>query len=260
MDRLKRLQAYNNSPSPILSLYIPTQENKNLLKSLKRILNSSLTSKDKLLLRKNITYISGFIRNYKTFENEKTLAIFSGGDSLFEVIHLQNKLASIAVVSHSPYLKPILQDSNKRFLIIFVDRKRALLFTMYNFILEEMHSLVDDSVPQNVKGASAEATHGLRDDKIQRHILDHLHRHFQKISSEIQKFYATKQISAVIIGGHKNEFSQFVKCLPKSLRDKVIGQFTSELNLNFNQLQLKAVEEIKKANANLINKNYSLQF
>jgi hypothetical protein len=74
---------------------------------------------------------------------------------------------------------------------------------MYLGIVEDHLIIHDKSVPQNVKGRSIETPHAQRDDKIQRHIQDHLHRHYSLIAEKVSHFIKDKEITAIILGGHK---------------------------------------------------------
>ena len=47
----------------------------------------------------------------------------------------------------------------------------------------------------------------------------------------VQEFACGKDIDHILIGGHPEMFEKIKKHLPKHLKDKVIGEFVTELNI-----------------------------
>lgn len=248
---IQKLQAYNDSSVPILSVYLqlslpPEKTNGHFSAHVRSILESSLTSFQKQDMRNNILLIESFIKKYHPDGTDKTLAFFTGGKALFEVLHLPYSIENAVHVQHSPYLQPIqkAEEGTRRFLVILTDRARAIYFTLYMDSLEDQKTLYDTSVPKDAKGRAPEVPFAQREDKIQRHVQDHLHRHYKYISQSIQEFVKNREISGVILGGHKNEMSQFEKHLPKTLQSKLLGRFVSELKGDFNEIVKKSKKVI----------------
>ena len=106
---------------------------------------------------------------------------------------------------------------HNKYLVLLVDRKRARMFTMSNGVVEADEELIINDVPQKVK-------HG--DDtwdaqnKIFRHIEDHLHRHLTLIAQNTASYAKKNNINRVIIGSHKPLFSKIKKHLPYPLNKK----------------------------------------
>ena len=115
--------------------------------------------------------------------------------------------------------------------------------------LEDHKTLYNTSVPKDAKGRAPEVPYAQREDKIQRHVQDHLHRHYKYISQSAQEFVKNRDITGVILGGHKNELSQFEKHLPKTLQTKVLGRFVSELKGDFNDIVKKSKKIIADTNS-----------
>lgn len=236
---LQRLQTYNESPSPILSFYLQVPISTH---QIRHLIQQSLSNPQKEAMKKNLEYIEGFVAGHNPSRTEKTIAIFSGGDNLFEVIHLPYVIQNALFYSHSPYVQPLFeaQEDTRRYFVILSDRKKAIFYTLYSGFVEDRQVITDNSVPQNVKGRWPEVPYAQREDKMQRHIQDHLHRHFIRIADYAEKFIKHKPISGVILGGHKTEMSQFEKYLPKPLKEKIVGKFVSELKINFNEIVSKS--------------------
>lgn len=254
---LKRLEAYNDSPSLILSVYLKNTSPEKLLEQFHTLLSTQLSESKQEQLRQNIDSSKGFLLTSEKKRGE-TLAIFSGGNNLFEVLHLPYAVQQQLSISHSPYIKPILeeQQSYRRYLVILPDREKAKFFTLFAGQLEDQGEISDASVPQQVHPGAQKVLRGEREDKINRHIQDHLNRHFELITHKITEFIREKSISGVIIGGHKNQFASFEKHLPKSLQEKIVGEFVSELHTNMNELLAKAQKIVKEVDREINNQHF----
>lgn len=127
-----------------------------------------------------------------------------------------------------------LNNMNKRYLFVIADRKYAKILAFLNGALEDVMEISDPSVPQKVK--SNEQDYYGRNDKISRHIENHLHRHLQLISKKVDEFVGVKPVNAVFIGGHKTLFHLIRKHLSSSLRKKIIGEFVAPLKVFQNEI------------------------
>lgn len=125
----------------------------------------------------------------------------------------------------------------KTYLVLLIDRKQAKFFTLSEGTVGAYSELIDKQVPQKVK-------HG--DDtwdaqnKIFRHIEDHLHRHFLLIFKTVKSFINKNYIDAILIGSHKPLFSKIEKHIPYPLNQKIEGRFVTELKCPFNEILKRA--------------------
>lgn len=142
-------------------------------------------------------------------------------------------------------------------LVLLADKKRAIIFTMVNGAMGDVKELVINDVPQKVKhGENAWDAQ----DKINRHIEDHLHRHLQIVAKEMEEFSKDKKIDQIVLGGHKALFAKIIKHLPLHIRKKISGTFVSELKIPVSQIarharlvidKLEEEKELKKLEARL---------
>lgn len=253
--QIDRLKAFYESPSPILSVYfqLPVPKlygNEKIVNKLQTHINAGLSYKQREEMKKHIHMIVGFMKNYQQARGERTLAFFSGGDNLFEILHLPYKMKSTVVYSHDPYLEPVLKemDDMKRYLVILSDKKNAIFYTMFDGAVEDKDALFDDSVPQDINHIGSQGLRTQRDDKTQRHVHEHEQKHFQYISQRVQQFIKNKPIAGVILGGHKHELHLFREQLPKYLQEKIVGDFVSELHVGFNEILERSKQVIRQLN------------
>ena len=126
-------------------------------------------------------------------------------------------------------------------MIIVVDRQRGRMFTFESGAIVRSLELNNDDVPQNVKnGENAWDAQ----DKIFRHIEDHLHRHLAKVTDAAREFVKNEKIKGVIIGGHKPLFSKIEAEMKYPLSKKVLGKFVTELKIPTKEMISRVNEAI----------------
>lgn len=236
---LDTLRSYDQSPSPILSIYLDVIKPKSeFIKRFDHLLQNGLSKQQQEDLRNNILYIKGFLEKYDYPKPDRGLALFSGGDNLFEVVHAHFPLPSLVAVDHSPYLEPLQQqlETYNRYLVVIADREKATYFTLYSGELEDQGQIDDPSVPQKVKGRNAPELQ----DKFDRHGRMHLGWHFTMIGDKLKDFVKGKYITAVIVGGHDEILRNIEEGLPPQLKSKVAGEFIAQPDEPFNQLLHKS--------------------
>lgn len=120
-----------------------------------------------------------------------------------------------------------------KYLYILADREKAVFFTVYRGKITDKKEIFDNSVPQNVKAKKIDWG---RDDKIFRHIEQHLHYHLQYIAKEALEFSKGKGIDFIIIGGHEELIPKMQAHLLYPLNKRVAGKFITELNIPLNKI------------------------
>ncbi|MCL4417156.1 MAG: hypothetical protein M1365_10730 [Actinobacteria bacterium] len=120
-------------------------------------------------------------------------------------------------------------DKHHKYLVLLADREKARLFTVHlGKIAEQKDFFNKGEVPQNVKAKKID--YG-REDKIFRHIEQHLHYHLQMIAKKTREFIQGKNIRFIILGGHKEMLPKIKKHLLYPANKMVKGKFVTELNI-----------------------------
>lgn len=133
--------------------------------------------------------------------------------------------------------------TTKKYLLLLVDREHAKLLLIADGRVKVERVIKKDIVPQNVKHGDDTWD---SQDKIFRHIEDHLHRHLQHVANETTSFIKEYNVIEILIGGHKPLFSKIIKNLPHAIFTKVIGTFVTELKVTNNTILDKALKELEK--------------
>jgi len=250
-DTINKLRAYENVTYPILSVYINTyhKDHPDMLRNFRHLVVDYLTDEEQEAVKKNISYIQGFLKTFPTPQTCRTLALFSGGDHLWEVITTELEIPEQIAVSHYPHIAPITGRlrNQQNYLVLLADRRKALLLKLNRGEVagkKEVHTPdVEDEVPQNVKGRNL----AMRDGKIDRHVQVHLHRHLKKIGQEVDSFLEEQPIAGVLIGGHKSLLHPLGSTLSKPIQDKILKEFIVDLNAPLNDLIEKSKKELRSS-------------
>lgn len=131
----------------------------------------------------------------------------------------------------------------KTYLVLLIDRKQVKYFTLSNGVVGASSEFVDGQVPQKVK--HGDDTWDAQD-KIFRHIEDHLHRHFLLVFKAVKSFLRENHVNAILIGSHKPLFSKIEKHIPYPLNLKIEGKFVTELKGPFNEVLKRAKRVISQ--------------
>lgn len=171
--------------------------------------------------------------------------------------------ASITVIRQFDRVKELLMENatqkHNKYLVLLVDRKRARMFTMNNGVVEHDEEIIDEFVPQKVK--HGDDTWDAQD-KIFRHIEDHLHRHLALIAKRTAEYVKKERITDIVIGSHKPLLPKVKKHLPYPLNKKVRGTFLVSLKAPLEKILKKTKEVIDKIELeekrNTIRRRYGL--
>ena len=133
--------------------------------------------------------------------------------------------------------------TTKKYLLLLVDRQHAKLFIIADGRIIEEKKVEKDNVPQNVK--HGDDTWDAQD-KIFRHIEQHLHRHLHHVAVEATTFIKEKNVTGILIGGHKPLFAKVESHLQYPFSKKVFGTFVTELKVPNNIILHRALQELEK--------------
>lgn len=248
---IQKLKASQHSPFQILSVYLgagsvqsPTGEY--MLTELHSLLHQNLNHEQRQDFAPDIKRIQDFLASH--VPRARTLAIFSAGDDLWEVVSLEFSLPADLCVDSSPNIEPLLTAAKKYkpYMVILVDREKARMFTVAQGEVTAHAEFFTDGVPQMVAATGKDGMTGKSDINF-RHNQVLLRRHIANAASAIATFIKGKTINFVILGGHREMFKEVAKALPSTLQPKVIGEFVTEVDLPLPDL-LRQSKQIAAAN------------
>jgi peptide chain release factor subunit 1 len=119
----------------------------------------------------------------------------------------------------------VLEDF-QRFLVILIERAKARLFEVYAGEIQE-HSGVLNEVPARVKRGGFG---GSEERRIERHIDDHVRRHFKNVADKANELVRRSGVDFLILGGTDQNVHDFHYYLNNVLHDKLAGQIQEDQN------------------------------
>jgi peptide chain release factor subunit 1 len=161
-------------------------------------------------------------------ERVKTVVIFScSAKKFWKEVTLQLPLRSQLAVAPRFNLRPLtlVLDNYSRFLIILLDRAKARLFEAYAGEIAE-YTNISDEVPSQVRMGGFS---GYEEKRIQRHIEDHVRRHFKHVSDKAFDLFKKFSHDHVILSGTEQNTSEFRSYLPSTMADRLAGEFHAEI-------------------------------
>jgi peptide chain release factor subunit 1 len=235
---LSELIAFNPEQYLTTTLYLRIEktpqlshsiELKDLIKMRKRELETQKWSAEvKKSIENDLKKIQDYVTLKFTREGVNTLAIFSCSALKFwKVVTLLIPVQSQLVIQPQPHYLPLSAalDQHKRFLFILVERAKARLFEICaSEILE--HSDILDDVPSKVKEGGFG---GYEERRIERHIEDHVRRHFKHVAETADYFFKKYVTDYVILAGSETNTSEFRQYLPSGLSPKVVAVMHEEM-------------------------------
>jgi len=141
-----------------------------------------------------------------------------------------NKIYPQNIESFNTDLNSVLSEIEEgQYLFVIADRKKAYLFLFNRGEVELQKIVMHPGIRKSTKLDSGEL-HG-RNTKLSNHIDNQLHRHLQLILREAENLIQDKHINGLFLGGHQPLFHSIEKELPTALKEKLRGEFITELNI-----------------------------
>ncbi|OGD86931.1 hypothetical protein A2870_00400 [Candidatus Curtissbacteria bacterium RIFCSPHIGHO2_01_FULL_41_11] len=252
---LKKLNTFINPRFPILSVYLGASQKKTPPQSQLRSMfhsqiHQNLNGEEQKAFKNDLARIDDYLNTSYDSRNKRSIAFFSAGKNLWETLEFEFHVPPLCVVSSSPYTHPITKalDRYKPYLVLVADRKKARLFTVSLGRIQEHKDIFNAEVPQRVKHGDDTWD---QQDKIMRHIEDHLHRHLKFIAQETKEFVKNHPVNFVIVAGHKDIIPKIKKHLTYPLNKIVLGEFVTELNIPLNEVFLHSKKIAQRINDRL---------
>jgi len=146
-----------------------------------------------------------------------------------------NKIHPQNIESFNRNLNSVLSEIEEgQYLFIIADKKKAFLFLFNRGEVEIQKNIMDPGIRKATKIDSGEL-HG-RNTKLSNHIDNQLHRHLQLILQGAENLIKNKNINGLFLGGHQPLFHSMKKELPVVLKEKLRGEFITELNIPEDEL------------------------
>lgn len=238
---LRELLNYSSN-KPVLSLYLNTEPAQGNADSYRLRLRSMLKELD---LPGDTERVEQFFLHEYDWSG-KSVAVFSClPDHFFRAFPLAVPVRSRVRVSDHPHFKPLadLWDAYGGYGVVLVDKQGARLFHFNLGELIEQEGIVGEEVkhakrggastiPGNRGGSGAES--GYEDELVDRNM---------KNSAEFAvKFFESKHVRRIVLGGTEENVRNFQALLPKSWQSLIVGSFSLPVSASHVEVLSKALQ------------------
>lgn len=138
-------------------------------------------------------------------------------------VHIKSKI----IIGFDFYIEPLVKiiEQFPRCLVVLMERDKAEFFSIFLGEFEGEPEVVKSDVPKKIRTSTSDDWHGRREQKIERHIDDHLNRHLKAVALKIRGSLAKNGFKHLIIGSHKEIKAKFQNLLDKKSAEKLLGFF-----------------------------------
>jgi len=252
LDRVVQLEAASDG---VLSAYLDIEPSETqregfeaALLDLWKPLRAALKDTDPAgRLEEEIDRVNTYVRSWDEPPG-RSVAIFSSAPrDVFVPVALDVPVLAGARFGPRPYVLPLIAalDEHERYCVALVDRERARLLTVWMGHVEQRIEF-EDPLPGRVTrggGWSAGAERGTGRDTSRmgpgrvhssqggyaRHIDYHVHLHLQRVIAELWRLSRLEAVGRIVVGGPPEAVSAMRHMLPRSLAERVVGEFAGEL-------------------------------
>lgn len=250
---LQRISQYHDPAGHILSLYLP--------------LTVDRTDDDHTIVAKNLLRDAGarFQRSYGVplpdpvhdmFEDVRVflrddvshygraVALFARpNDGILEAYSVPRKVEPAATVAQRAEIAQMIRfvEDYQPLCACLISRDHARILTGQFDNLEQHALLETPDVPgKHEQGGWSQA-------RYQRHIEDHVHRHFKNIANELFGMLETDPYTYLILGGPEEVVAAFREELHPYVRARVIGEIRVLMEANINEIREQVIDVVERS-------------
>lgn len=265
-NELRELTEYQTRDGAFVSLYLNLSDPDRIsteLNSLVRTAVKRLEADDRFKgdrhksIERLLFDLERRVKSARPETGARLLAVFADTEGFLREYHLPIPLPSRMVVQQSPYTRPLsfLLDQNPEYFVLVSDTRNARLFSLFLGAFEEQAGFfIQSDVPDRVSAKKSMALSawgvysGIGDQKIQRHIEDHLHRHLVKVAERTFGILKERGFDRLILAGpHERLISQLKDHLHSYLRRRVRGEFIARPDESEQALKEKALATARES-------------
>lgn len=231
---------------PVVSLYLNTEPNRGNAETHRLRLRNML--KD-IPLEKDSEAIEKFF-NYSYDWSGRSVAVFSCAPAnFFYSFPLAVPVRDFIQIGSRAAVTP-LEDLLEEFSnlgVILVDKQGARLFHFHLGELMEQQGFLGDLVKQ-VKSGGSTSAHGLRGGSLDssRGMNETIDRNLREIAETATRFFESKKVRRIMIGGTDENIARFRTHLPKSMQSLVVDIFAMSMTASHADVLQKVLHTTQK--------------
>jgi peptide chain release factor subunit 1 len=175
------------------------------------------------------------------------IALFASPDKgIIDTRSMPDSIESSAIVDERPNLAPLIRlvEDYAPYCLCIISRDQARILLGHLDSIDEHSMREDDEVPgQHDQG-------GWSQSRFERHIEDHVHRHFKRVAQQLFDMSENDEYEYLIIGGPEEVVAGFQDVLHQYVKDRFIGDVRLLMEANINDVRkesLRVLDEFIKS-------------
>ena len=239
---LRKIQDFS-ADYPVVSLYLNTEPSRGNAETHRLRLRNMI--KD-ISLKQDAELIEKFF-SYTYDWSGRSVAVFSCAPAdFFHAIPLAVPVKDFIQIGSKAAVAPLedlLQDYSNLG-VILVDKQGARLFHFHMGELVEQQGFLGDQVKQ-VKAGGASSAHGLRGGALDggRAVRETIDRNQREVAETAARFFESKRVRRILLGGTDENISRFKSHLPKSMQSLVVGSFAMGMTASNAEVLQKVLDQ-----------------
>jgi len=239
---LRKIQDFS-ADYPVVSLYLNTEPSRGNAETHRLRLRNMI--KD-ISLKEDAELIEKFF-SYTYDWSGRSVAVFSCAPAdFFHAIPLAVPVKDFIQIGSKAAVAPLedlLQDYSNLG-VILVDKQGARLFHFHMGELVEQQGFLGDQVKQ-VKAGGASSAHGLRGGALDggRAVRETIDRNQREVAETAARFFESKRVRRIMLGGTDENISRFKSHLPKSMQSLVVGSFAMGMTASNAEVLQKVLDQ-----------------
>ena len=254
---LKELAGYRSNNTSVLSVYLNTDPTQRTVEQYRLVLKGMLKKVGDKAARQDVEAVERFV-DLEYDRQGKGVAIFTcAADDFWRVFPLAVPIGDEVSVAPQAYIKPLagVLDEYDRYGVVLVDREGARLFLFYLGALQDAVGVLGEELKEHVRGAAGRggrsgmgAGQG-RMPSLERRVDQVAMRNLRDAVALTQDFYKAGRCERIILGGTEENRARFKSLLPKSLQNKVVGEFAVDMYASVLDVLERSLEVIQGSEA-----------
>lgn len=243
---LRKIKDFSAS-DPVVSLYLNTEPSRGNAETHRLRLRNML--KD-IYLEQDVTALEKFF-NYTYDWSGRSVAVFSCAPAgFFQAIPLAVPVKDFIQIGSKPIVEPLedLLEDYSNLGVILVDKQSARLFHFHLGEMVEQKGILGDKVKQFKSGGSS-STFGLRGGALagSRVVQETIDKNLREVAESASRFFETKRVRRLMIGGTDDNVAHFRSFLPKSMQSLIVGTFPIDMNVSHAEVLHKVMNSMQAA-------------
>ncbi|NQV00136.1 MAG: hypothetical protein HQ538_05320 [Parcubacteria group bacterium] len=242
-EELKKLNKIKTK-TPTISLYLNADQKYNTPEKILINLKNLLKKSKGIIGEENYKLVLDQARLVPDVESRGVVFFLNPREEIAYSYKLNKPFLNQIHIENSLHLKPLFSmfDEYERYCTVVMDKEKAKLFSVYLGEIEDMSEIFNDYRGKHKKGGwSQQGNQGN---------LDNQHRqHLNEVVAATYDLFKEKKFNRLIIAGSKEILPEFEKMLLKDLKNRLAGDFYTELfenNQHFLDQSLKIEEKAER--------------